>query len=196
MSIDVAFADVDPAVAAPQEFYHQGDITVLRDGTWSFPLVVNQALFPFPLYRPGFIVVRAQSESKSGSGTFVYTVEGREPAGAPPLASLGSGPLDGDSPLVIGAGLLALGIGTLTLLAGARRFAAGHARGLRGADLRSYVARLLQADLLQEAILLRLAAEKVTHQSHRRRRYRRARGSCAGTRARSPRRAGRRSRSG
>ena len=142
VSIDVAFSDVEPAVAAPQQFYHQGDIAVLRDGTWSFPLVVNKALFAFPLYRPGFIVVRAQSASKSALGTFVYTVEGREPAGAPPLASLGAGMPRGDSPLVIAAALLALGIGALTLLAGARRFSHG-VPGRTSAELklRGYVAR-------------------------------------------------------
>ena len=61
-------------------------MTVLRDGTWSFPTVVNNNLFPFPLWRPGYIVVKAQSATTTAVNSYIYTVEGRAPAGLPPLA--------------------------------------------------------------------------------------------------------------
>ncbi len=89
--LDFTFSDV-PVTQINGPAYHERQVTVLRDGTWSFPLVVNADLFPFPLYRPGYIVVRAQSATKSAVNAYIYTVDGRPPAALPPLAELGTGP--------------------------------------------------------------------------------------------------------
>lgn len=114
------FADLPPsATTVTAGAYHQREVEVLRDGTWSFPIVVNRDLFPFPLWRPGYIVVFAQSPSKHAVGTYVYTVEGRRPAGLPPLAELGSGQRSGSGALT--AGLITAGAGALLIAAGGLR---------------------------------------------------------------------------
>lgn len=129
VTLEFGFADTDPlSYAGP--WYHERAVTVLRDGTWSFPIVINEELFPFPLWRPGYIVVRATSGTHVETNAFVYTVEGRRPAGLPPLAALGSGPGIGahGGPL-IAVSLLALGTGVLCVLAGGfRRRADGDER--------------------------------------------------------------------
>jgi hypothetical protein len=96
-------------------------VTVLRDGTWSFPTVVNDTLFPFPLWRPGYIVVRAQSATTTAVNSYVYSVEGRLPAGPPPLAGLGSGPQHAAPVVVLTLALFAAATGALVALAGALR---------------------------------------------------------------------------
>jgi hypothetical protein len=48
VTLQLALTPADPfAYTGP--FYHQRQVTVLRDGTWSFPIVVNDDLFPFPV---------------------------------------------------------------------------------------------------------------------------------------------------
>jgi hypothetical protein len=106
VTIDLAFTDLDPGAQYGGPYYHEREVAVLRDGTWSFPIVVNSDVLPFPLLRPGYIVVRARSGARTAINTFVYIVDGRAPAGAPPLAALGSGP---------GASVLATAIMTLVL---------------------------------------------------------------------------------
>lgn len=122
VGIDVAFADADPAaVPYTGDFYRRGDVAALRDGTWSFPVVVNQALFPFPLWRPGYVLVRAQGASMTETAVFVYTVEGRRPLGAPPLAPLGFGPAAGRHTPLSTLALFAGATGALIVIAGAAR---------------------------------------------------------------------------
>jgi hypothetical protein len=116
--LEFGFADVAPD-SYDGPWYHAREITVLRDGTWSFPIVINEELFPFPLWRPGFIVVRASTGTHAETNTFVYTVGGRRPAGLPPLADLGFGRgAAPDTPLLT-AMLFALGIGAMFVMSGA-----------------------------------------------------------------------------
>jgi hypothetical protein len=120
VTIRFAFSDVAPEAYAGQ-FYNEQHVTVLRDGTWSFPTVVNDKLFPFPLWRPGYIVVKAQSPSQTAVNAYIYTVEGRAPAGLPPLASLGSGPDAATPVFLLTLALFAAATGALVALAGAMR---------------------------------------------------------------------------
>ncbi len=121
VTIAVGFSDIDPGRQYQGMLYHERQVTVLRDGTWSFPIVVNNDLVPFPLYRPGYVVVKAQSASHTAVNSFIYTVEGKAPAGAPPLADLGSGP-ESDPPVVAGTlALFAAAIGALVIASGALR---------------------------------------------------------------------------
>lgn len=89
VTIDFAFSDSPPTEDYAGPFYNEQTVTVLRDGTWSFPVVVNRDLFPFPLWRPGYIVVRARGDAQITITPFLYTVEGRHPVGQPPLAGFG-----------------------------------------------------------------------------------------------------------
>jgi hypothetical protein len=96
---------------------------VLRDGTWSFPVSVNDMLTGAPLPRtPGYIVVRAESPSASAAGTFVYTVGGARPAGADGIAPLGFGFSSGGAGTwALTVGLFAFGLGGLLALSGSMR---------------------------------------------------------------------------
>ena len=124
VTISFAFADAAPGAQYAGTFYNEQHVTVLRDGTWSFPTVINDKLFPFPLWRPGYIVVRAQSATNTALNAYVYTVEGRAPAGLPPLATLGSGPVGASSALALTLAMFAAATGALIALAGAMRRAA------------------------------------------------------------------------
>ncbi len=121
VTISYGFSDAAPAGSYDGPFYNEQQVTVLRDGTWSFPTVVNDNLFPFPLWRPGYIVVKAQSATTTAVNSYVYTVEGRAPAGLPPLAELGSGPAGGGGVLALTLALFAAGTGALIVFAGAVR---------------------------------------------------------------------------
>jgi hypothetical protein len=123
VTLEFGFSDAEPGASYAGPFYHQREVTVLRDGTWSFPVVVNSELFPFPLWRPGFIVVRATSASHQTTNTFVYSVEGRRPGGLPPLAELGFGPGDSSEAGGFAATLamFAAGIGVLLAASGVMR---------------------------------------------------------------------------
>jgi hypothetical protein len=127
VTISIGFSDVDPGEQYGGTLYHERQITVLRDGTWSFPIVVNQDLVPFPLWRPGFIVVKATSATRTAVNSYVYTVEGRAPPGAPPLASLGSGPGAPSGVVAVTLALFAAATGALVAASGGirRRISAG-----------------------------------------------------------------------
>jgi hypothetical protein len=130
VTLSFGFSDEPPGTSFAGPFYHERQATVLRDGTWSFPVVVNDELFPFPLYRPGFIIVKAQSPSKVATNSFVYTVAGQRPLGPPPLASFGFGPAHASHAFVLTAALFAAGIGALITISGAwRRRATATAAG-------------------------------------------------------------------
>lgn len=122
VTLEFGFSDTPVEASYSGAMYHGRQVTVLRDGTWSFPVVINQDLFPFPLWRPGYIAVKASSPTKTVIGSFVYTVEGRRPAGLPPLADLGSGPDAGPRPAwPLAAALLAGMAGALIAASGAMR---------------------------------------------------------------------------
>lgn len=129
VTIDFAFSDTAQAQTG-EIFYNAQSVTVLRDGTWSFPVVINQDLFPFPLWRPGFIIVRASTPSQTATASVTYTVAGRLPVGVPPigeppLADLGFGPGHdkGARTTAAVAGMFMLGIGLLSVIAGGVRMA-------------------------------------------------------------------------
>lgn len=102
------------------EVAHQ--VTVLRDGTWSFPVVVNDALFgtAFP-DEPGYIVVRATSGARTAVNAYVYTVNGTRPAGAETIAPLGFGPGAPPAGAAVVMALFAAGTGVLLVVSGCRR---------------------------------------------------------------------------
>ena len=121
VTISFGFSDAPVGASYSGILYSEQRVTVLRDGTWSFPTVVNDKLFPFPLWRPGYIVVKAQSATTTAVNTYVYTVDGRAPAGLPPLASLGSGPA-GEAPgFALTLALFAAAAGSLVAVSGAMR---------------------------------------------------------------------------
>ncbi len=121
VTLAFSFSDQAPGASFAGPFYHERQVTVLRDGTWSFPVVVNNELFPFPLWRPGFIVVRAQSASRTATSSFIYIVEGRPPLGPPPLASLGFGPPTAHHSFAVTLALFVAGTGALLAVSGAWR---------------------------------------------------------------------------
>ena len=77
VTLSFGFSDDAPDEGYAGPFYTEQSVTVLRDGTWSFPVVVNNELFPFPLWRPGFIVIQAAGRSQTTITPFTYTVDGR-----------------------------------------------------------------------------------------------------------------------
>jgi hypothetical protein len=121
VTISIGFSDIDPGEQYGGTLYHERQVVVLRDGTWSFPIVVNQDLVPFPLWRPGFIVVKATSPTHTAVNSFVYTVEGRAPLGAPPLASLGFGPEAPSGTAAVTLALFAAATGALVIASGGIR---------------------------------------------------------------------------
>ena len=121
VTLTFGFADLPADNTFAGATYHQRTVTVLRDGTWSFPVVVTPDFFPFPLWRPGYIVVRATSASKMATGNFIYTVAGKLPRGTPPLASYGFGPPPPDRTAAMALALLCAGTGSLLVFGGAWR---------------------------------------------------------------------------
>lgn len=119
VTIRLGWTAVDPLhYAGP--FYHERTATVLRDGTWSFPIAVNDALFPFPLGSdPKFIVVEASSASKTAINAFIYTPGGRLPAGPDAIALLGFGPPRASSLALLVAALFLGATGGLIVVSGA-----------------------------------------------------------------------------
>ena len=120
VDIGIGFVAADPFTFAGP-FPYQQHVTVLRDGTWSFPVVLNDDLGLPLTTEPGYLVVHAESPSKSATNAFVYTVDGRTPAGAEQIAHLGFGPHIGNPALPLGVALFALGIGALLVVSGEMR---------------------------------------------------------------------------
>ncbi len=125
LTLEFTFLDVPPPAAGSFDgpFFRTETITALRDGSWSFPVVINRDLFPFPLWRPGFIAIRVSGSTQSTLTLVTYMVDGQRPTGQPPLAGLGFGPQSAGqlaATLLLSA-VFALGIGALLLAAGATR---------------------------------------------------------------------------
>ena len=118
VTIRLGWTAVDPLhYAGP--FYHDRTATVLRDGTWSFPIAVNDELFPFPLGNdPKYIVVEAESPTKTAVNAFIFAPDGREPQGAEAIARLGFGPPRGAGGAVLTAALFLIGTGGLLVASG------------------------------------------------------------------------------
>ncbi len=121
VTISFGFSDTPPASTYDGQLYSEQHVTVLRDGTWSFPTVVNDKLFPFPLWRAGYIIVKAHSATTTAINTYVYTVDARTPAGYPPLANLGSGTVAHKPVFALSLALFAAATGALVALAGVMR---------------------------------------------------------------------------
>jgi hypothetical protein len=121
VTISIGFSDADPGEQYSGALYHERQATVLRDGTWSFPIVVNQDLVPFPLWRPGFIVVNVTSATRTAVNSYVYTVDGQAPLGTPPLASLGSGPAAPSGTVALTLALFFAATGALVAASGGIR---------------------------------------------------------------------------
>ncbi|MBI5289495.1 MAG: hypothetical protein HY873_11045 [Chloroflexi bacterium] len=104
ITLEFTFVDVPPAQAEAfaGPFYRTEQVTALRDGTWSFPVVLNEDVLPFPLWRPGYIAIRARGAAQTTLTLFTYMVDGRGPQGPPPLAEFGFGPGDSGHAGVLG----------------------------------------------------------------------------------------------
>lgn len=103
-------------------FPFQEQVTVLADGTWSFPVVVNDDLLGAPLPdTPGFIVVVADSPSRIASNAYVFTVNGTGPPGAEQIADLGFGAPAPPPGVALTLALFGAATGALLLCAGRMR---------------------------------------------------------------------------
>lgn len=122
VALGLGFTTSPQPLAFDGPFPFQREVTVLDDGTWSFPITVtDEALAPLTLgHEPGYIVVRAESPSKTGINAFVFTVDGERPLRAEVLAKLGFGPAAGTA-FTLTTALLAVGGGTLLVANGAMR---------------------------------------------------------------------------
>ena len=134
VTLRVAFTtSTDPLNAIDSEGAPSAEfsVTVLDDGTWSFPVVVDEFFAPFggPPQEPGYLVVRATAPSHESVNAYVYTVRSVLPAGAEALASAGYGPVAPPAGWPLLAALFAAGIGALLLLSGAMRRRSNSATG-------------------------------------------------------------------
>jgi hypothetical protein len=129
LTIEFTFLDAPPAEAESfgGPFYRTEIITALRDGSWSFPVVINNEILPFPLWRPGYIAIKVSGSTQSTITLVTYLVDGERPAGTPPLADLGFGTEldDGPATTMITLAMFALGTGALLLLGGVTRVPPG-----------------------------------------------------------------------
>ena len=121
----LAFTTSADPIGYPGPFPYQQEVTVLRDGTWSFPIVVREDVLGFPIGPdPGYIIVRAEGIGPGGSGQrktnyFVVTVGGQRQGEQVPVAGFGVG---APRPTVlVTLGLFALGLGGLLLVSGVGR---------------------------------------------------------------------------
>lgn len=120
VTLRLGFAQSDPfAFAGPFPFEQQ--VTVLRDGTWSFPVVLNDSLGLPLLADPGYVVVQATSPTKNATNAFVYSVGGATPQGAEQIADLGFGPNIENAAIPIAVSLFGLGVGGLLVVSGEMR---------------------------------------------------------------------------
>jgi hypothetical protein len=122
LTISLAFTTSPDPFSYSGPFERERQVTVLRDGTWSFPINVGDDLLAQPLdATPGYIVVRAQSATRTAINAFVFSPNGQRPAGAEAIAHLGFGPQDADPGVVAGLMLFMAGVGALLVLSGTGR---------------------------------------------------------------------------
>jgi hypothetical protein len=118
VTLRLAFTTADPLnYAGP--FPYTREITVLRDNTWFFPIVVREDVLGFPLGPgPGFIVVRAESATQTSTNAYVFTVNGVYPIGAEQFVDAGFGPGAPPPAVALTLGLFAIGLGALLFVSG------------------------------------------------------------------------------
>jgi hypothetical protein len=116
-----------PTTTPPTQF----TVTVLGDGTWSFPVVVDEffANAGGAPDEPGYIVVRASAASHESTNAFIYTVRSVLPAGAHAIASTGLGPSAQPAVVPPVLALFAAGVGALLVVSGSLRRAIAGAHG-------------------------------------------------------------------
>ncbi|HYM14772.1 MAG TPA: hypothetical protein VEZ14_04385 [Dehalococcoidia bacterium] len=119
VTLSFAFTTANDPLAYNGPFERDRRVTVLRDGTWSFPINVNDDLLSHPLDdTPGYIVVRAQSAGRTAINAFIFSPNGQRPAGAAAIAHLGFGPQNADPTLVGTLALFVAGAGALLIGSG------------------------------------------------------------------------------
>jgi len=122
VTLRLAFTTTPEPLAYAGPFQAEHSVTVLRDGTWSFPIVVNDELLAAPIGdAPGYIVVQAQSGAHTATNAFVLTVDGVRPAGAEALVDAGFGPSLPSGGFAVAAALFAAATGALLVANGALR---------------------------------------------------------------------------
>ncbi len=121
LTLSVGYTTSEDPFSFTGPWLFEKPVTVLRDGTWSFPIVLTEAFFAGAVpARPGYIVVRAQSAEQVAVNAYVFSVDGELPAGVTALGLLGSGP-HVTAPLAFTLALFAAGLGALLALSGALR---------------------------------------------------------------------------
>jgi hypothetical protein len=120
VTLRLAFTTVSDPLTYAGPYPYTRQITVLRDGTWSFPIVVTEDVLGFPVGpEPGFIVVRAEAPSHNATNAWILSVNGIRPAGADAIADAGFGPLAPPPSLALALGLFAMAVGTLLIVSAA-----------------------------------------------------------------------------
>jgi hypothetical protein len=115
VSVRVGFTEGDAASFAGP-FAIDEQVTVLDDGTWSFPVVLSVAFFGGTApATAGTVVVRAESPSHTATATFTYTGLGPPPA-AVSAAGFGQ-PAAGASAVAVVA-MFAAGVGAMLVAGG------------------------------------------------------------------------------
>lgn len=123
VALQLAFTTSPDALEFTGPFAIEEQLPVLPDGTWSFPVVVNESIFRgAPPDTTGSIVIRATTPSHSAVAAFQYT---GQPALISRVASAGFGPAAPPATFALLLALFAAGIGTLLVLSGAWRSRAG-----------------------------------------------------------------------
>ena len=117
VSLQLGFTPSPDALAFTGPFAIEEQLPVLPDGTWSFPVVVNESIFQgAPPDTTGSIVIRATASSHSAVAVFQYT--------GPPIsrvAGAGFGPGAPGAALALTLALFAAGTGALLVMSGAWR---------------------------------------------------------------------------
>ena len=128
VTLHISFTtSTDPLNVVPSEapLTQEFTVTVLADGTWSFPLVINEFFAAdggaSPPQTPGYIVVRATAPSHEAVNAYVYTVRSVLPAGADAIAASGAGPGAPRAAIIIVAAMFAAGVGSLSVVGGCLR---------------------------------------------------------------------------
>lgn len=121
LTLSVGYTTSSEPFAFSGPWLFEKQVMVLRDGTWSFPIVLTEAFFAGAVpARPGYIVVRAQSAEQVAVNAYVFSVDGELPPGVGTLGLLGFGPRV-TTPLAFTLALFAAGLGALLALSGALR---------------------------------------------------------------------------
>lgn len=120
--VRIGFTASSQPLAFDGPFALEQQVTVLADGTWSFPVVLSEALFQGTApSTPGYVVVVAQSAAQRAVNAYIFTIDGVRPPGADTIAPLGFGPGAPGAALALMLALFAAGTGALLVMSGAWR---------------------------------------------------------------------------